>query len=37
MSLPLPANLAEHKQRITTALQVVTLDMPQRVWEELEY
>ena len=35
--LHIPANLEELKQRITTALQTVTQDMLQRVWEELEY
>ena len=34
---PLPANLEEVKQRITTALQTATQDMLQRVLEELEY
>ena len=34
---PLPAILEELRQRITTALQTVTQDMLQRVWEELEY
>ena len=34
---PLPANLEELKQIITTALQTVTKDMLQRVWTELEY
>ena len=34
---PLPADLEKLKQRITTALQTVTQDMLQRVWEELDY
>ena len=33
---PLPADLEELRQRITTALQTVTQDMVPRVWEELE-
>ena len=34
---PLPANQEELQQRITTALQTVTQDMLQRIWEELKY
>ena len=34
---PLPANVNDLKQRITTALETVTQDMLQRVWEELGY
>ena len=34
---PLPVNLEELRQRISTALQTVIQDMLQRVWEELEY
>ena len=34
---PLPANLEELKQIITTALHTPTQDMLQRVWEGLEY
>ena len=34
---PLPANIEEMKQRITSALETVTKDMIQRVWHELEY
>ena len=34
---PLPVNLKELKQIITAALQTVTQDTMQRVWEELEY
>ena len=34
---PLPANLEELKQRITTTLQTATQDMLQHVWEGLEY
>ena len=31
---PLPANLEEPKQTITTAMQTATQDMLQHVWEE---
>ena len=34
---PFPANIEEMKQRITAALEIVTKDMLQRVWHELEY
>ena len=34
---PLPENLEELKQRITTVLQTATQDMLQRAWEALEY
>ena len=34
---PLPANVNELKQRITTPLESVTQDMRQRVWKELDY
>ena len=36
MSPPLPANLEELMQRITTAQQTATEDILHRVWEELE-
>ena len=32
---PLPANIEELKQRITTALQTLTQDMLRRVWERI--
>ena len=35
--LPLPANIEELKEIITTALQTVAQDMLHRAWEELEY
>jgi len=34
---PLPTSLEELKQRITAALETVTQDMLQRVWQELDY
>ena len=34
---PLPASIEEMKQKITAALETVTIDMLQRVWHELEY
>ena len=37
VSLPLPANVNELKQKITIALEAVTQDMLHRVWEELDH
>ena len=34
---PLPTNVVELKQRISSALETVTEDMLQRVWDELGY
>ena len=34
---PLPANLAELRNRITAAVELVTLDMLQRVWQEIDF
>ena len=34
---PLPSNLEKRRQKITNALQTVTQNILQRVWEELEY
>ena len=34
---PLPTNIVELKQRISSALETVTKDMLQRVWDELGY
>ena len=34
---PLPTNVVELKQRISSALETVTEDMVQRVWDELGY
>ncbi len=34
---PLPTSLEELKQRITEALENVTQDMLQRVWQELDH
>ena len=35
--LPLPANLVELKQKITSALETVTEDMLLRAWDELNH
>ena len=34
---PLPANRVELKQRITSALETVTEEVLQRLWDELDY
>ena len=34
---PLPTNVVELKQRISSALETVTEDMLQRIWDELGY
>jgi len=34
---PLPANIPELKVRIRTAIQTITTDMLQTVWNELDY
>ena len=34
---PLPANIQELKVRITTAIETITADMLQTVWNELDY
>jgi len=34
---PLPANIPELKVRITTAIENITVDMLQTVWNELDY
>lgn len=34
---PLPATIDDLKREITAAIQTVTPDMLQRVWNELEY
>ena len=34
---PLPTNVVELKQRISSALETVTKDMLQQVWDELGY
>jgi hypothetical protein len=34
---PLPASIAELKVRIRTAIQTITADMLQTVWNELDY
>ena len=34
---PLPTNVMELKQRISSALETVTEDMLQRIWDELGY
>jgi len=35
--LPLPASIPELKVRIRTAIQTITADMIQTVWNELDY
>ena len=34
---PLPASIPELKLRIRTAIETITADMLQRVWNELDY
>jgi len=34
---PLPASIPEMKVRIRTAIETITADMPQTVWNELNY
>ena len=34
---PLPASIPELKVRITTAIETITADMLQTVWNELDY
>jgi len=34
---PLPASIPELKVRIRTASEIITADMPQTVWNELDY
>ena len=34
---PLPASIPEPTVRITTAIEIITADMLQAVWEELDY
>ena len=34
---PLPASIAELKVRIRTAIETITADMLQTVWNELDY
>jgi len=34
---PLPASIPELKIRIRTAIETITADMLQRVWNELDY
>ncbi|PSN48183.1 hypothetical protein C0J52_13869 [Blattella germanica] len=34
---PIPANLAQLRHRITAAVQEVTPDMLQRVWQEIDF
>jgi len=34
---PLPASIAELKARIRTAIETITADMLQTVWNELDY
>jgi len=35
--LPLPASIPEPKVRIRTAIETITVDMLQTVWNELDY
>jgi len=35
--LPLPASIPELKVRIRTAIETITADMPQTVWNEIDY
>jgi hypothetical protein len=34
---PLPASIPEMKERIRTAIETITTDMLQTVWNELDY
>jgi N-glycosylase/DNA lyase len=34
---PLPVSIPELKVRIRTAIENITVDMPQTVWDELDY